>query len=62
MDLLNKGLDPLLLTFLKNNALTLTLAFSICIGVAKATPWKIDEVIIEVIWGPIRDLIARNKK
>lgn len=50
-------MDALLLNFIKENIVTLGLALSILKAVAKATPWAIDDEILQILTG----LIGRKK-
>lgn len=56
------GTNGIVTDLVLNNFLLMGLIAAISYGVAKVTPWKIDELLVEAIWGPIRDLIGSIRK
>jgi len=51
-------MDDILLVFIKDNLIVLGLALALLKAVAKATPWAVDDEIIQMLTG----FIGRNKK
>lgn len=52
------ALDPILMAFLSGNLITLGLALKILKEIAKATPWAVDDKVIQIVTG----FINRNKE
>ena len=50
-------MDTLLLEFIRDNLLTLGLALAILKEIAKATPWAVDDNIVQILTG----FIGRKK-
>jgi hypothetical protein len=44
-------MDEFLLAFVKDNLVTLGLALAILKAVAKATPWAVDDEILQILTG-----------
>jgi hypothetical protein len=49
--------DPILLEILDGNKITLGIVFGILVGLAKISPWKSDEKILDVIVAPFKALL-----
>jgi len=45
------GYDSLIIEFVSNNYLTLTIAFTMLKGIAKITPWAWDDSIVSLLFG-----------
>ena len=54
-------MDEIILTFIKNNLLTITLALMLIQGIAKITPWPIDDKIGE-LFSDIFNFVRGGKK
>lgn len=44
-------MDQLLLSFIQENIVTLGLALAVLKAIAKATPWAIDDEILQILTG-----------
>ena len=53
-------MDKILFDFLSNNWQFLLLTFYIAEKVVKVTPWKWDDILIDAIIKPIKNLITKN--
>jgi len=51
-------MDTILLEFVKENLVTIGLVLAILKEIAKATPWAVDDKIIQILTG----FIGRDKK
>ena len=49
--------DPILIDFLNGWKVTLGILFSILVGLAKISPWKWDEAVLDVIIAPFKALL-----
>lgn len=52
--------DKLVIDFITQNYLTLTIAFTLLKGVAKVTPWAWDDSIVSLFFGVFKGLRPGN--
>ena len=56
------SIDPYLTEFISGNWKTLTLLFTILVGLAKVSPWTWDEKVLDVIIAPFKTLFDKIAK
>lgn len=54
--------DPILIEFVSQNWLTLTVLFTILKGLAKITPWAWDDSVVSLFMGVFKSIRENNLK
>lgn len=56
------NIDPIIINFVSNNYLTLTLAFALLKGLAKITPWAWDDSLTSLLFGMFKTFNPEKKE
>jgi len=55
------GYDSVIVEFISNNYLTMTIAFTLAKGVAKVTPWAWDDSIVSLLFGAFSSINPQKR-